>query len=1151
MLFKKFLNSAAVAALGMAAASSAYAQETTSAVRGLVLSDSGEVIANAEVVVTHEPTGAVSNTRSRGDGSFDARGLRVGGPYTVEVRAPNFETRVVDNLFFTVGDPAEIEVMLYASGQEIVVTGVAPRSTAEGSQTILGRDSIDGVVSVNRDIRDLARRDPLVSQNGRGDGGISIAGSNPRTNQITIDGVQAQDDFGLNTGGFPTRRGPVSLDAIEQFAVTAVPFDVENGDFLGGGLNIVLAGGGNDFSGSAFVNYLNEGLVGTRLKGAFVRPLISQQNYGATFTGPIIPDTLFFALSYENYESLDATDRGPAGLGFGSTIVGPTSTGATTVPMTLADIAAVTSVFSGTYGSTYNFGSIAGTKPITDEKYAARFDWNIMAGQRANLTIRSAESGLIQRTNLGATSAGLDSQWYLTGEADDTISVQLNSDWTPDFTTELRYSKREYERAQMPPGGQNFSDIRVCSTPTTIDTGTNPAITCRNGATAVGVVRWGPDQFRHANELATENEQAHFTGEYVLGEHLLKAGVQWQRTSVENLFVPNSDGTYYFDSIADFAAGRANQLVYRNALTGNPKDAAAKFAYDLTSLFLQDSWDITPDLNFTYGLRYDSYSVDQKPALNPNFSIRNPGQNNQVTYDGRDVLMPRTSFSWDVNDDFRVSGGLGLFSGGLPDVFISNVFSNTGILDNTIQIERSAPGASTFIETTGATGFTQAIGQLALDNLAGPNFGRAANFPAALQAFLAGAGAPIAAETNVLSPNFEIPSDWKANVSARYTAFEGWNFMFDGVMVRSQENLAFRDIRALPLIVNGTRALTPDGRMRYDGLSTAQRTSIGGVTVTPVPVTIPVVTSGSSAGAPGANRDIQAFNPAQDNESWVMAFGLGKAFDNGLDFTFVYTVQNIDDFSTSARFSSTASSLYGGQFASIDPNTAIGGTSQEEIENTYKLEVGYRTRFFGDLETRFSLFGEDRSGRRSTFTMNGGGGRNATFGVNRGAQLAYVPDMSGTVSVLSGTTQQISSDPLVAFDSALTAEQLRSMISRFGIPQGGIVPRGSYENERYSQWDLKISQELPGIWKEHRTLFTIDVQNVANLLNDEWGIVEEFPEDFRLFDVACAGADGISDNDGVLSCNRYRISGVNTNQLQTRNTDRSRWTIMLGLKYSF
>lgn len=255
--------------------------------------------------------------------------------------------------------------------------------------------------------------------------------------------MQAQDDFGLNTGGLPTRRGPVSIDSVEQFSVQAVPFDVENGDFLGGAINVVLRQGTNDWAGSIFGNFLNEDLVGTKIRGTTIKTLVEQDNYGGTLRGPIIEDRLFVALSYENYESVDVTSVGPAGGGFATTIIGPTGS-----PMTTENIAAVTNVFANTYRSTFAFGSIPQTKPITDEKYTARLDWNITDAQRAALTYRKSESGLIQRTNLNTGTAGLDSQWYLTGEDDETMALQLNSNWTSSLSTELRVSQRDYTRLQ-------------------------------------------------------------------------------------------------------------------------------------------------------------------------------------------------------------------------------------------------------------------------------------------------------------------------------------------------------------------------------------------------------------------------------------------------------------------------------------------------------------------------------------------------------------------------------------------------------------------------------------------------------------------------------------------------------------------------------
>jgi outer membrane receptor for ferrienterochelin and colicin len=1160
MLFRKFALTLLTALLITLLGPVGHAQETTSALRGQIIDSAGKPLSGASILIVHNPTGTRSSQASNSEGVFDARGLRVGGPYTVEVTANGYRTEKYENVFLIVGETARLNASLEEALTEILVSASPVRDAIEiGSVTNLDRDQIDAVVSINRDIRDLARRDPLVSANLRGDGGISIAGSNPRTNRIAIDGVQAQDDFGLNTGGLPTRRGPVSIDSVEQFSVQAVPFDVENGDFLGGAINVVLRQGTNGWAGSIFGNFLNEDLVGTKIRGTTIKTLVEQDNYGGTLRGPIIEDRLFVALSYENYESVDVTSVGPAGGGFATTIIGPTGS-----PMTTENIAAVTNVFANTYRSTFAFGSIPQTKPITDEKYTARLDWNITDAQRAALTYRKSESGLIQRTNLNTGTAGLDSQWYLTGEDDETMALQLNSDWTSSLSTELRVSQRDYTRLQEPPSGQNFSDIRVCSTATPLDAAgtTNQPLTCRNGSASAGIVRFGPDQFRHANFLTTSNTQAQLSAELTVGSHLIKFGGQLQQQEIFNLFLPNSDGTYYFDSIRDFSNGFAGELIYRNALSGNPSDAAANFSYDTTSLFLQDTWDLADELAVTYGVRYDTYKVDDKPALNRNF-VGRFGFNNQETYDGIDVLMPRLSFDWRPTDTLKVSGGFGLFSGGLPDVFLSNSFSNTGILDNTIVFQRSltaanatslaataAQGGGFITETTGAVNCAlNPASCLAALNV-GVNSSFGSSIPASIQAALGGSTVSPTSETNSLAPGFRMPSDWRVNLAANWEILDGWNLNASAVYVQTKDGLAFRDIRAQPLIVNGQQARTPDGRVRYDGLSSAQRT-IAGNTV--------------SSTNPGSARDIQAYNPEATGSIWTAAVGVSKYFDNGINFALSYSKQNSDEFSASARFSSTASSLYGGQYASLDPNTATKGRGQEEISDAFKGEFGFRKTLFGDLETRFSLFADYRIGRPVTFTMNGGSGRNATFGVNRGAQLAYVPDVSGSITTSTiGTTPvvTVSSAPLVAFDSAASVENIRALIAKFGIPTNGIVPRGSYDSRDINLWDLQLSQELPAFGEGHKARVTLDIANFLNLINEKWGTIEEYGEDVRLFDVSCAGANGVSDNAGVLSCARYRISGVNTSLLTPasstgpaggviRNTDRSRWQIQIGLKYEF
>ncbi len=257
------------AAAVIVAPATAFAQETTSSIRGQVTSG-GAPIGNAQVTIVHEPSGTTSTVDSDSSGAFSASGLRVGGPYTVEVSADGYDTIKVTDLHLTTGEAFRVPVELpkQEASKEIVVTGTRiPREQSIGPITTLTRTEIEGAASINRDIRDLARRDAFVTMDLTNSRTIEVAGNNGRLNRFSVDGVQFSDDFGLNNGGLPTSRGPVPFDAIEQFSIKVAPFDIAEGDFQGGAINVILRSGGNRFKGSAFYSYTDDSLTGDKVKG--------------------------------------------------------------------------------------------------------------------------------------------------------------------------------------------------------------------------------------------------------------------------------------------------------------------------------------------------------------------------------------------------------------------------------------------------------------------------------------------------------------------------------------------------------------------------------------------------------------------------------------------------------------------------------------------------------------------------------------------------------------------------------------------------------------------------------------------------------------------------------------------------------------------
>jgi hypothetical protein len=1066
MQLKFFLAaSAASVSLACGLAAPVHAQETTSSVRGTVQSDAGP-IAGATITVVHEPSGTTSTTTTDAGGSFSTQGLRVGGPFTVTVEADGFESATVNDLYLQAGSPFRMPVVLQAA-QEIVVTAASLKGaleTSTGPITALGRDDIEGVASINRDVRDLARRDPFATIDLTNSRTIEIAGNNGRLNRFSVDGVAFGDDFGLNNGGLPTSRGPVPFDAIEQFAVKVAPFDITEGNFQGGAINVVLRSGGNRFHGGGFFSYTEDGLTGSRTRGQNVTLGFDSKQFGGWISGPIFKDKLFFMLAYERTEESDPFDSGPQGQGFAAPIPN----------LTQAQVDQVDQIAQTVYS--YDTLGVIRNGVEQDEKLVAKLDWNISDNHRAALTyIRNVGNQANQRntsTSTTAPSLGLFSTGYELTEEVNSGVFQLNSDWSDAFSTEVRVSYRDYNRGQIPYGDKTLGQIAVCLDPASVGSATS----CSTG---VPRVFFGPDQFRHSNALNTENLSVELKAQLEMGDHSLKMIAAYSDLSTFNLFVPNSLGVFYFDSLADFQNRRAGSLTLQNAVPSlDPNNGAANFTAQSYSFGLQDDWQAADNLLLTIGARYDMYGSPDVPPLNANFLARH-GFSNRATFKGRGVLQPRFGFSWEASDRLIVKGGIGVFAGGSPNVFLSNSFSNTGQLTNAITVNRDS--------TCGTAG---SLCDAALNNVT------LSSFNATVTNFLTTNTASLAlAPVNAIDPKLKLARQLRATLSVDYDADlgplgDGWllgaNLLYGNVL----QGYTWTDIRS---VQNGT---LPDGRPRYQALTSLSDN----------------------------NQDLLMTNYT-DGRSIIGVVRFQKDWDFGLDIGGSYTRSDIED--VNGATSATASSLYNNN-AMVGANGAVLGRSIYEIRDQWKFNIGYRTNLFGDNQTRISLFGEYRSGRPYSLTMNdAGGGRLPVFGTvgTNGSPLLYVPTQG---------------DARVSFDSAATETAFNAMVNALGIDKyrGQILPKNTQTSPDFFKVDLNFSQQLPlPVVSGAKLELFAEIENVLNLIDSDWGALRQvgFPYNASVITVQCLSAAtptgtapgaGVVNTNSTQTCTQYRYSGV-------------------------
>ena len=784
---------ASVASSVVAMSSVANAQSTSSNIRVVVEDAAGDNLAGVSVTIVHVPTGRTINRVTNATGLLSAKGLPVGGPYIVRLTdqsrtVPNTVGNVSD-LFIELGETEVVFLVAGAAGssgetlEEIVVTG---QRTFTGLRTgpgrDFGRDAIDATPSVSRDfVSTLATDSKILVDNSVPRGpAVSIAGQNFRFNSVTIDGVAQNDNFGLSLNASATQRAPISIDAIGAINVNVAPFDVTYGNFLGGNINIVTKSGTNEFHGSAYGFYTDDGFTGDTSQGEDLAiGDFEEKTYGATFGGPIIEDKLFFFANYEKFE----TTR-PANTQTIENIPG----------VTQADVDRARQIFQDVYG--FDAGPFATTDDDSSEKILLKIDWNISDNHRASATYQRADDDVI--FDDFPELAILNSGRYNINERLDSYSFQLFSDWTDNFSTEVKVGYKDVKNRQV-----------------SIDSSTPDfGITLPTG----GFIGAGGDRFRHNNTLDNTSRLIKLKADYTTGNHTITFGVEQEHNSVNNVFLPFSRGQINFSGLDNLENRQADFLLFGGSNTGAVEDADAVFQIDTNTVYLQDEWLVSDDLTIKFGFRYDWMHNSDDVPLNTAFIDRN-GFSNTENLDGKDLFLPRIGFNWNATDRLTVRGGAGLFGGGTPLIFLSNSYAANGIT-------RTFAGFfAPFFGEPFTTLFNDAVGDL-------PN---ADAISSRFQPFL---GVNPATAVEAIDPDFNLLSSWKYNLAFDYVADlsdyglgDDWRFTLEAIITDVKDGYDIREGRRTVV------ATAPDGRPIYsnqgfdDSDYIVQNTNLGGSTV--------------------------------------------------------------------------------------------------------------------------------------------------------------------------------------------------------------------------------------------------------------------------------------------------------------------------------
>lgn len=1127
-------------------AAPAAAQQITTGIQGQVNDDSGASIGGATVIITDTRTGASRTITTGPDGRFSTTGLTTGGPYTVSVNADSYEGQSLQNVYTTLQGSTDLTFALTSGGGEIVVTGSRVRVTQleVGPGTSFTTEVLASAPSFNRDVRDIIRLDPRVSLD-RDDGGsgqdrISCLGGNDRGNAFTVDGISQGDIYGLNDTGFSSRSStPIPYDAVRETQVQFAPFDVDYGSFTGCAINVVTKSGTNDYQFGGFFEYSDNGLRGDSVAGQPVAPVEAEKRWGAWLGGPIIKDRLFFFGAYEHQEAGQSQDDGPAGAGYANEIVG--------VPV--AAFNEVSDVLSSVYG--IETGPLVRSRPFENDRYFARLDWQVNDDHRLELTYQRLEEGSTRADDFSSSSTnprvtGLNT-FYTSGTKSDYYSGRLYSQWSDEFSTELRYSRSKITDRQDPIGG---GEAQTDNPIPRIIVGVES-----EDGTRFGQILAGPGFSRSANDLRTQVDAVRAVAKLDKGAHQLKVGFEMNRADLFNLFVQNATGTLYFENIDDLRAGllsggnltnpTAVQIANGQAVgaegnftsTGIVTDAAAAFKRTNWSIFAQDDWEVTDRLKAVIGVRADWYSGGQ-PNLNPVF-LRRYGFPNTTGFSNLDpIIMPRLALTYDM-DDFaifsraKITGGVGIFSGGDPLVWFGNAFQNDGrgFATGTTNDAQCAP-------------FKDANGQI--DVVVGGQF---TGVPGCFQQSASNNAARGLGDTQSISPNIKMPSVLRANIGftselnfAPSGFFSGWNLNLDYIYSKYRNPFTLVDLSQTVNPALGLNGFTVDGRPIYRAIDPNN----AGCTATLVDLNPAPVYQNVNAVCFNTSRDdeLQLTNSA-GYRSHNASIILSKTFEGGLftengnvDFNIGYAYTDSQD--RRSMYNSTAGSNYD-LVAAFDRQNPGATRGFYNSKHNISSRLAFREEFFDDLSTRFAISFVARSGRPYSLTWTGGGIFNDSASGFENA-LIYLP---------TGVN-----DPNISPTSNMTAVQdLVNFASGLGCAKkylGRTIPRNTCSNDWYFDVDLSFSQELPGpgrlFGRNDKIKLYATMDNFLNFLDQDWNVQRR--RNFAgLQDIATLGGAGF-DSQG-----RYIISGFNgvdafdeDNQI---NVSSSVWRLKIGVSYEF
>lgn len=1070
-----------------------FAQNTTGNISGSVKADNGEVLVGATITVLHVPTGTVYNAQSRKSGLFDVSNVQPGGPYAVTVSYVNYQSEKKENIYVALGDVVRVDVILSSKIdklKDVTVTTTkrgSDLSVRGGTQTIIGRDKLDNLPTVGRNVQDFLRFSPTAKfVGGNGDlAGVSIAGQNNRFNSLYIDGAVNNDQFGLSasgTNGGQTGVGPISIDAVDQFQVMVSPFDASIGNFTGGGINATTKGGTNNVSGTVYSFMQNQNLSGKTPTGAKDKAVklnpFKAQTIGGSVGGAIVKNKLFY---FVNFESIENERPQPFDISGYKGASGK------------ADIDKLVAFVKTKYG--YNTGGYQDNAASTSAKrIATKIDWNVNKMNKFSLSYRYNE------TNSYATSASSSSRvnFYNNGvlypNKTNSLSAELKSAFKSGASNKFLFTYTDVmdDRSQI---GDPF-----------------PRVTINDGA---GQMIFGSEEFSTSNLLKQRNVNFLDYFKFNVNKHAFTVGVDYELSKSYNVFIRQNFGSYQYATLADFLAEAAPTRYDRSfslldQTTGDNTRAAAKFYTGRGSAFINDEFRYSDNLTFNYGIRADYTKFLSTPLADNYFNFNMPknwdlqGAKSGVMPDPKISFSPRVGFTYKMpEENITVRGGFGMFTGRVPLVWPGGVYNNNGQSVGGISITTAADIAKYGIKFRPNPYGQYTAADLGLSTAAAKG------------------------QLDLIANDFKLPKLFRASLAIDKKLKDNWSVTVEGSISKNINEVYYTRVDIKPPV---GQLAGPDNRYIYD-LKRVVFPAYQGLPAGSNPYTGIFVIHNQ----PYYGRSGFAYNfTASIDKSWTDGFSFNAFYTYGASFV------------TNEPTSSQNNSQWR-YMETVSGRNAVQ-RSRSDFDLGHRVSAFIAKKFTyakGALASTFSLVYNGQSGNPFSYVYATGPVRDQGTGETN--DLIFIPT-ADQVKAMTFVTN--SSYPLTAAQQAQALEDyiaqdnyLSKNRGKYAERNGGRLPFTNIIDVKFVQdFNVKLNN------KKYQFQLTYDIFNFTNMLNRNWGRTYFMSND-QFAIIKYQGATGSTTPSysfsPIANNTPWGISSSTTPSYSAR------WVSQLGLRFKF